>query len=140
MDIKQFLKEIRAERREIALLEKRILKSKLKAIPSGISYDRDKVQTSPRDSMSEAMIESADYEKELEKHLNKLMARSAYAARIISSVPAVDQRRVLEAYYLHMGNPTWEEVADMLDFSVQRIYQLHGDALVWLRSNHHLKD
>lgn len=133
MDAKSFLREIRAERREIRILADKIREKEFELLPGGIRYDLPKVQTSPvQDSMTGKVADISRYEKALRKHMRILEQRQAKAVDMIRRIPSSEQRQVMEAYYLSKDNPTWDDVADKLAYSRQHILRLHGDALQWL--------
>lgn len=136
MDVKAFLREIRSEREEIQLLRSKIIQSKDRAMPSGMGYSSDKVQTSPKDIMTDALIDAADYQEKLDRLCEKLERRQQKAIDMIESLEKSDQRKVMEIRYLHTSNPTWEEVADTLYMSRQNVLVLHGAALVWLNERY----
>ena len=51
-ELRAWFKQVRKERYEIEHLKELINTAKAGLLPSGIRYDRDKIQTSPDDTMS----------------------------------------------------------------------------------------
>ncbi len=136
MDAKSFLREIRAERREIRILAEKIREKEFELLPGGIRYDLPKVQTSPvQDSMTEKVADISRYEKALRKHVRHLEQRQAQAVDMIRRIPSSEQRQVMEAYYLSKDNPTWDQVADIMSYSKMQVTRYHGNALQWLNIN-----
>lgn len=130
--IKSFLRSIRDERDEIEQI-KRMIDNLHPEIPQGaIRYDSDKVQSQPSDPMSDYIDRLGEYQERLQKHMDKLVNRAMIAEEMIDDIPASDQRKVLRAYYLDPHNPTWEEVAAATHWQIRRVYQLHGEGLLWL--------
>ncbi len=104
-------------------------------LPSGIRYDTLKVQTSPDDQMARVMAEVDEYERQIREHLQKLIERQNIAFAHIGALERSDFRQVLTLYYLTGERLTWHQVADKMDLSEQRIYQLHNEAIEELEKN-----
>ena len=69
----------------------------------------------------------ADYSAEEERLLQELISVRHRAEKLIASVPDQAQREVLTRRYI-IGQ-RWEDVAVCMNYSLRRIYQLHGYAL-----------
>lgn len=134
-DAKTYLRQIRSEWREIRILENKIKEKRFELMPSGIRYDKDKVQTSPADTLSQDVTELVEYENKLKSLLTRLYNRQSNAADAISKIPSSEQRQVLEVYYLSENNPTWDDVAEELSLSRRSVTNHHGEALLWLNDN-----
>ena len=87
-----------------------------------IQYDRDRVQTSPTDKVSEVICKVIDLEEQIERlQLEK-------ALLIIEIGDAIEQledekeARILTAYYIR--RLTMEQVAEEMDYSLQHTYRL----------------
>lgn len=135
MDAKSFLREIRAERREIRILSDKIREKEYDLLPGAIRYDIPKVQTSPKDDMADKISDISRYEKALRKHVRALEQRQTRAVDMIRRIPSSEQRQVMESYYLSQDNPTWDDVAERVAYSRQQVLRQHGNALQWLNSN-----
>ena len=135
LDAKSFLREIRAERREIRILAEKIREKEYELLPGAIRYDIPRVQTSPKDDMADKVSDISRYEKALRKHIRMLEQRQTKAVDMIRRIPSSDQRQVMESYYLSQDNPTWDDVADRLIYSRRSVLDLHGKALLWLNQN-----
>lgn len=134
-DAKTFLRQIRTERREIKILESKIREKRFELMPSGIRYDKENVQTSPEDKLSELVAELTEYEDHLTALVKAMYRKQTKAITSIAKIPSSEQRQILEEYYLSDDNPTWDEVAAELSYSRQHTLKLHGDGLLWL-NNH----
>lgn len=123
-DIKKFFREIRSEQKEIF---------KLQDIIKGIQY-----QMKYEGRSKELQRQEKRYERELNKQLAQLISRKRSAGQMISKLESTEQRQVMQAYYLaeitdiHDELPTWEIVADELNYSPQHVHRLHGRALLSL--------
>ena len=134
MSAKECLRKIRAERLEIEQLSEQIEELKYSLLPSGIQYDKIKVQTCPDDMMLRIASQIDTYERQIRLHLEKMIARQNMAIKYVGMLEKSEHRQVLILYYLSSARPTWTQVAEMMQFSEQRIYQLHNDALAELES------
>ena len=69
----------------------------------------------------------ADYETELSNAVAEMVRCRKTAERIINSVEDRTQREVLTRRYI-IGQ-RWEDIAVRMNYSLPRVYQLHGSAL-----------
>ena len=96
-------------------------------LPSGITYDRDRVQTSPEDSMARIMAEV----DELDSQIDALQrARALEILRISRVIDQMDDPRevtVLDAYYL--GRRSMQEIAEHLHYSERHVYRLRSEGV-----------
>ena len=132
MSAKECLRKIRAERLEIEQLSEQIEELKYFLLPSGIQYDKIKVQTSPDDMMLRIAAEIDTYERQIRQHLEKMISRQNTAIKYIGMLERSEYRQVLILYYMTSPRPTWTQVANTMSLSDQRIYQLHNDAMTEL--------
>lgn len=93
-------------------------------LPSGITYDRDRVQTSPEDSMARIMAEV----DELDGQIDALQRSRAFEilriSRVIDQMDDPREATVLDAYYL--GRRSMQEIAEHLHYSERHVYRLRG--------------
>ena len=94
-DILRFLKQIRSERRELGVLQTTMAELRFMLLPSGIRYDKDKVQTSPADKMSEMVEELMSIERQQQKQVAKLKANLDKAEKLISAMPTPEYRELI---------------------------------------------
>lgn len=99
----------------------------------GITYDKDKVQTSPANTIEDAVSELVD----LESRLAEVSHKYAEAARIrTNQILDMENAQYAELLYLRYvddgkngkGN-TLADVADMMNYSMDWTRRLHGRAL-----------
>ena len=133
MKVKEFFRQIRAEQKERKMLEEAISRRQMQLLPQAIRYDKEHVQTSPTDTISEAMAQIADHMTKLEELSGRLESRRSQAYEAVSALDRSEERQVMILYYLEMtpegGLRTWENVADKMGYSVQHIHRIHGEAL-----------
>lgn len=136
MNVKRFLYSVRDEQNEIADLEERIADLRASLLPSAIRYDKDAVQTSTSDVITDKMIKIAEYDALLEKKIAGLYARRAKAQKLIDLLPDSLERQVLSIYFLSDGRPTMEQVAGKLNYSVQHTFRTYASGLDHLRERY----
>lgn len=129
--VKHFLQQCRSEQRELKILMEKREQLRSSLLPAAVQPKDVNVQTSGSgDKMSEVMAEAIDFDKKIEGKLQEMIKRQARAMDIISKVQKSQHRQVLILYYLGQSPRTWQEVADEMQYSVDYIYDLHGQALV----------
>lgn len=133
MGVKRFLYAVRDEQKEIAELQERIADLRASLLPSAIRYDKDAVQTSTSDVITDKMIKIAEYDALLEKKIAGLYTRRAKAQKLIDLLPDSLERQVLSIYFLSDGRPTMEQVAGKLNYSVQHTFRIYASGLDHLR-------
>lgn len=134
-ELKEWFRQVRKERYEIEHLKELIKSAEMGLLPSGIRYDRDKVQTSPSDTMSTVLSKAMDMENELKKSLANLQERHIEVEKLIQTLKNSDEREVLRYYYLDTinGRPlTWEQVAIRVNFQVRQVHRIHERAMAAL--------
>lgn len=131
---KALLYDVRDEQGEINIIRQQIAQAELALLPSGIRYDRDKVQASPDDPMLKMTVKLEYYEAELRKHQAALLTKRTKAFRMVSQLTDSTQRQVLELYFLGGRRIRMREVAQIVGYSEQSTYRIYKDALRNLES------
>ncbi len=126
---KEYLQNIRSLRLEIDYWREQLEEKRASLLPSGIRYDKVVVQTSPTDSLVEAMGEIEELEKRMGENLRRLVGQYDKALACISKLEKSDHRLVLSMYYLSSDRPRWEDVAVRMNYSERKIYHLHEEAI-----------
>lgn len=134
MNAKALLYQVRDEQKEIDIIRRKIEEAELALLPSGIRYDRDKVQASPDDPMLKLAVKLDRYEAELRKHQAALLTKRTKAIRMVSRLTDSTQRQVLELYFLGGRRIRMWEVAQIIGYSEQSTYRIYKDALRNLES------
>ena len=91
-------------------------------LPSGIRYDKDKVQTSPEDPMSKVVAEIMELEKEMKLIQFRKSKRIAEIDRQISYLASDEQRTALTMRYINRIPVT--EIAEAMGYAEPTIYKL----------------
>lgn len=116
----KFFKSVRAERADIETLQLRIKELEMSLLPSGIRYDSSKVQTSPSDRMLETAAKIDSLERRMRAKLEKLNRDMVKAVVIVQAMPTPEYRQLLTLRYL-TGKSSWEEVAQIMGYSVDHV-------------------
>lgn len=106
-------------------LRRRELRSCL--LPSGITYDKDPVQTSPEDSMVRIMAEVDELDQQIDTLRRSMAAEILRISRVIDQMDDPREATVLDAYYL--GRKSMQEIADHLHYSTRHVYRLRDDGV-----------
>lgn len=125
---KTYLMKIRWIDDEIKRAEEEI--EHLTALAEGIkavTYDRDKVQTSQDDKMSDAVIKIVAYKEKMLAESLKLIELRDTIRQQIAGMPDPIHRQILFRYY--MDCQSFEKIACDLNYSYQYIINAHGRAL-----------
>ena len=90
-------------------------------LPAAIRYDKDKVQTSPDDTMSKVISEIADLEKEMNRVLKCKAQQVERIDKALKSLESEEERTALTMRYINRVSVS--EIAEAMGYSEQRIYQ-----------------
>lgn len=134
-EIRQFFASIKREQREIEHLKLMIQEGDAMLLPQAIRYDKDKVQTTPSDKMSEIVAKVADMQKELGKSIYQLRKRQLQAENLIRKLDNANERELMRWYYLCYddGKPyTFVMVAEKMGYSDRHVKRVHGSAILHL--------
>lgn len=105
-------------------------------LPAAIRYDKDRVQTSPEDTMGRVVSEIHEIEKEMDLIQLKRVKRIKEIDKAISAIDSDEERLALTMRYINRISV--EKIAEAMGYSQKRIYQFmdQGGA----RIAEHLKD
>lgn len=136
MTAKQYLSRVHHLRRQCESLERKIMLLRTKAEGlRAITYDKDKVQVSPTNTIEEAVVELTNLE---DRYRHLIVAYSeAISTRIeqIQSLPDSRHSEVLMLRYIEEepnapgGRMTFDDIAEEMHYSRIQIVRLHGQAL-----------
>lgn len=141
MTAKEYLLEIRKQRRVLHSLEQRAeeLRTQAEGVKA-ITYDRDKVQTSPENMMEKIMPALVEVEEEYARQIFFYHTEMQKRIKQIAALRA-DYAEILRLRYVEgNGRPLkLEEIALRMGMSWPRVKHLHGEALEafrrkWLKS------
>lgn len=96
-------------------------------LPSGISYDGDRVQTSPEDSMARIMAEVDELDQQIDTLRRSMAVEILQISRVIDQMDDPREATVLDAYYL--GRRSMQEIAEHLHYSERHVYRLRSEGV-----------
>ena len=96
-------------------------------LPSGITYDRDRVQTSPEDSMARIMAEVDELDQQIDTLRRSMAMEILRISRVIDRMEDPREATVLDAYYL--GRKSMQEIAEHLHYSERHVYRLRSEGV-----------
>ena len=115
-------------RKEKRLLE-RVEALRLSLLPCGIRYDRDKVQNSPSDQMTETMAKIDDVERELLEVGEELTHWQAYFGKMTLILPP-KERYGLRQFYL--SGKTAQDISDAMRITRRHVFRLKNNGISML--------
>lgn len=93
----------------------------------GISYDRDRVQTSPQDRMPDQMSKLFELEEKYKRLIIRYQMEKDERIEVINSIPNPQHRELLILRYV--DGKSLEEIAYRMHYSYKYAANLHGRAL-----------
>ena len=126
---KSILFDVRSDITDINALNAQIEEIWLSQLPSGIRYDRIKVQTSSSDPVFNAMAKVDELAAELNEELEELRIKRREAKRMIKRLKKANHRKVLRLYFLDTRLLTMQDVADEMHYTLRWTYKLYKEAL-----------
>lgn len=144
MTVKEYLKRTRKEQAELKYLTELREEKWYTLLPKGITYDRDKVQVSPIDMLSETAAEINLLDRKIAEIAARLEAHKETAIGMINTLEDSTERLVLMMYYLTyvtddngvVKKTTWEDVARKIDYSISTVYWIHDKAIEHLNQKY----
>ena len=100
-------------------------------LPAAITYDKDKVQVTPADTMAETMAEVADLDAEIEILQRRRARQISLISRALDQLEDGREKAILEAYYI--GRKSMNEIAEHMSYSLQHTYRLKRDGVENMR-------
>ena len=108
---------------EIDCIEETLETLRLQALPKGISYDKDRVQTSPKDMLPEYAAKIDEY-LTIRAELNKrYFAAVDEALELIKKIDGRNEQAVLVKLYI--AGKTRSEIEESLNCSTRTVQNLH---------------
>lgn len=127
MTSKEYLLQYQRIEREIdRLLEE---KAKWEALAEKVTPTPSKApgRAGSGDRLGEAVAKIVDLEQDIDEQVDRLVDLRREIERAVSRIQDSKEREVLLRRYIQ--GQRWEEIADVLEMEVRRIYQLHKQAL-----------
>ena len=91
-------------------------------MPTGITYDQDKVQTSASDRMSEVMAKVGDLNLQIATLQKERALAILEISQAIDKLEDDKEKTVLDAYYI--GQLSMQDIADHQGYSLSHTYYL----------------
>lgn len=128
MTAKQYLRQLTNLELNIRILSEEIEERRSRLTSTAAPILGDRVQTSPKDVFASMMAALADKEvAQADLILIYEQKRDEIVTQILGMDDAVQGRVLYERY---VQRKRWEVIADGMHYSIQRIFQIHGNALV----------
>lgn len=129
MTAKQYLRQLTKLELNITILTEELEERRTRLTSTAAPQLGDKVQTSPQgDAFAAAMAALVDKDQQrLDLILQYEMLRDKIVGQILGLNNEM-QSRVLYARYVQ--HKRWDAIATEQNYSIQRIFQIHGNALV----------
>lgn len=135
MTAKQYLLQLPKLELNIKLLEAEIEERRTRLTSTSAPKLGDKVQSSPDgDAFATAIAILAD--KDLQRR-ELILTYEVMRDKIVDQILDIEdeaQSRVL--YERYVKRKRWDRIAEEMHFSIQRIFQIHGNALVNFSTKH----
>ena len=122
-----FLGQVRGFDNKIKRLERTIESLRYNLTPGAIRYDKDRVDTSPQDQMTELFAKIDQYERELKIEYAK---RAEVVLKVDDALNRMDdtkERIVLKEYYI--GKINLRDIADGLGITVRHCIRLKNNGV-----------
>lgn len=126
----EFLMQIR--RKEIIIRRKETQRDELRAclLPGAVRYDRDKVQTTPTDKMSDVMARVDELDREIEQLRREKASLIIEIGDAIEKLEDDNEKTVLTEFYIARAPMT--QAADAINYSVRRAYDFRKRGVIHL--------
>lgn len=127
MTVKQYLNQVRLNEIKIENLKERQEELYQSLLPSGIAYDKDKIQVSPTDSMSDKMAEIVDLYNSTIDAINELERLKNTIIEQIQNLTDYRQMRVLYEHYIR--GASLYDISTELNYTYKWVCKIHLFAL-----------
>lgn len=134
MTAKEYLQEIAKYKRmiETKIKQRKKLRESLSFI-EGVSYEKDRVQSSPHDKLSENVVRVVDMDREIENAIEQYNEELMRRVDQINSLAKAEFIEILTERYV--DELSFEQIAVNINYSYHYTCQLHGEALREFQKN-----
>lgn len=122
-----FLGQVRGFDNKIKRLERTIESLRYNLTPGAIRYDKDRVDTSPQDQMTELFAKIDQYERELKVEYAKRAEVVLKVDDALNRMSDTKERIVLKEYYI--GKINLRDIADGLGITVRHCIRLKNNGV-----------
>lgn len=127
MNAKEYLSEIKSKSRQLERLKERRKNLHLDVTFGAINYDTDRVQTTPKNKLEEAMIKLSDRIEYLDRKIAELSVEIDDRINSIESIKNSNYRDVLFKHYAEYKS--FEQISVEMGYVYNYTCNLHGEAL-----------
>lgn len=127
IDAKTYLKEIREKREHIQRLKDRREALHLDVSFGSINYSADKVISTPKNKLEEAMLKLSDRLERIDRTIARLSVEIDDRIESIEDLPNENHREVLFMRYVE--GKSFEEISVYMKYVYNYTCNLHGEAL-----------
>lgn len=127
MNAKEYLSEIKSKSRQLERLKERRKNLHLDVTFGAINYDADRVQTTPKNKLEEAMVKLSDRIEYLDRKIAELSVEIDDRINSIESIKNSNYRDVLFKHYAEYKS--FEQISVEMGYVYNYTCNLHGEAL-----------
>lgn len=102
-------------------------------LPTGIDYDKDKVQTSPEDPMLKVMSKVDEIQREIDSYVDLIPEATERVMELLNIIECTDYKCIMIKWYI--GGMKASDIADQMGYTEDGIYKVRRRMLAVL-SNH----
>jgi seryl-tRNA synthetase len=126
-DVKEYLKGIKSYQQYLERLKKRRASLHLDVSFGGIDYSADRIQSTPKNKMEEAMVRLSDRLEKLDNLIAKISVEIDDRISSIENLKNETHRNILFKRYVE--NKSFEVISIEMGYAYNYTCNLHGDAL-----------
>lgn len=127
MDVKRYLRDIKYKRQYLQRLRDRRCSLHLDVSFSGTDYSADRVQSTPKNKIEEAMVKLSDRIEELDNRIAEISLEIDDRISSIEKLSNDTHRNVLFKRYVE--DMTFEQISVEMGYAYNYTCTIHGDAL-----------
>lgn len=125
----QVLGRVRSLRKRKKAIRVKAEELRLSLLPSGITYDRDKVQTSPRETILETMAKIDELDREYQSLSADMMKLKQEMTEWFFVLPE-REREVLKLYYIDCKGIKY--ISDAMRITERHVFRLRKNGIAML--------
>ena len=123
----EYMMQVRRIELRIRRISLQIEELESSLLPQGIRYDKDKVQTSPEDTLSKIAGRISDLEKQRTQLVRERRLLLLEIQDALDQLTSEQEQIVLEAYYL--SRMSMMEISEMINYSISHTYRFRANGL-----------
>ena len=120
----EYMMQVRRIELRIRRISLQIEELESSLLPQGIRYDKDKVQTSPEDTLSKIAGKISDLEKLRTQLVRERRLLLLEIQDVLDQLENEQEQIVLEAYYL--SRMSMMEISEMISYSIAQTYRFRA--------------